>query len=179
VLHLARTASGNLLAMAKKSGGDDARDPRTYPGTRAELAQLRKIEDGIEKDLREEAKRAFALGERVIAIVEKGLHHSKGYPTLEAYLDARFPRAARTLMRYRRVAGKFEEATVVKHGATKLGLAPSWTVRLGEDGEEIYAARNIRRSDMPRVAREMIDFAGPTASAGSRKQPARRSRAAR
>jgi hypothetical protein len=134
---------GEKRAMdrSSKAGGgkkrDDATgDARVVAATRDEAARLRDIEADITRDLRKGEKLAYANGRRVDDIMTNGLHHGAGFATLEAYLEKRFPQGARTLLRYRRVALKFEEATVHKHGATKLDLGLTY---IGHTPEEEQA----------------------------------------
>ncbi len=90
-------------------------------GAKREAArQLSVIEAKINEQLRRNERGAWQVGKLIDHIATTGLHLEAGYPSLDIYLDRHFPQGYSTLRRYRRIAGTFDEATVVKHGTSKL-----------------------------------------------------------
>jgi hypothetical protein len=93
------------------------------PNKQALLDQLARLEARIHALLDKDEADAYDAGKHFDQIVRGMLYVEAGFPTAEAYADARFEQGYRTLRRYRRVANKFAKRVVVKHGTTKLDLA--------------------------------------------------------
>jgi len=99
------------------------------PSTRDEL---RASEERLKKLLASNEANAYASGHLFDEIARSGLYREVGFSSLDSYANARFTQGYRTLRRYRRVALAFAEATVVKHGATKLDLGLTYLGALGK-----------------------------------------------
>jgi hypothetical protein len=87
---------------------------------KAAVRQLSVIEAKITEQLRRNERGAWQVGKLIDQIATTALHIDAGYASLDIYLDQRFPQGYSTLRRYRRIAGTFDEPTVVKHGTSKL-----------------------------------------------------------
>jgi len=112
--------SKNTKKIGKKSD---------LPSTREEL---RASEERLKKLLAANEANAYEIGHLFDRIARSGLVRDLGFASLDAYGNARFAQGYRTLRRYRRVALAFPEATVIKHGTTKLDLGLTYLGAVGK-----------------------------------------------
>jgi hypothetical protein len=99
------------------------------PSTRKEL---RISEERLRKLLAANESNAYKIGHLFDQIARSGLYLEIGFASLDSYANARFTQGYRTLRRYRRVALAFAEATVIKHGITKLDLGLTYLGAVGK-----------------------------------------------
>ncbi len=131
-------------APLHRSATTKPRDPRVLSSaTAAERKALARIEARIKVLLGKKESMAWKIGRLLDEIVKKGLHHAAGARTLEEYCDEHFEQGYSTLQTYRSVATKFTQATVKKHGVTKLNLGVTY-IGLTPEHEQ--------PSDLPRMS---------------------------
>jgi hypothetical protein len=111
---------------------------------KAAQQQLSMIEAKITDHLRRSERGAWQVGKLVDEIATSGVHIEAGYASLDIYLDARFPQGFSTLRRYRRVANAFDEATVVKHGTSKLDAGLTYLDAIGKTDPKALLQLDIK-----------------------------------
>ncbi len=87
---------------------------------RAALDQATKV---IRSLRRKRERNAWAIGRRLLQVAELGLHHARGFTTLEAYAEELLDLSRSTAFQYMRVAHAFGERMVSEHGVEKLDRA--------------------------------------------------------
>jgi hypothetical protein len=103
----------------------------TEAEARAVLARTEKTMRAL---LRQGERTAWTIGRIFDELARARLHRSAGFDSLARYADTRFVEGFRTLKRYRRVATAFAEATVERHGVTKLDLGLTYANVTGRHG---------------------------------------------
>jgi hypothetical protein len=107
-------------------------DPRIIPLSREEQRDQSAMEDELRAMLAEGEKLAWRIGRLFDQIARRKLYQHK-FATLAEYADATFAQGYTTLWRYRRVATRFDEDSVGKHGVQKLILGLEYIEWTPED----------------------------------------------
>ncbi len=115
--------------MGNPKTGKKSSTTNDLPSTREEL---RASEERLKKLLAANEANAYAIGQIFDRIARSGLYRELGFASLDSYANDRFAQGYRTLRRYRRVALAFPEATVMKHGTTKLDLGLTYLGAVGK-----------------------------------------------
>ena len=108
---------------------------------KAAQQELAIMETKIVEQLRRNERGAWQVGQLIDRIATTGVHLDAGFASLDTYLDERFPQGYSTLRRYRRVSIAYDEASVVRHGISKLdaGLSYLDAVGLSSDPNALLA----------------------------------------